>query len=76
MKDGRRDCEDGADETGQLNPRTCPDGRPPRHSRGQNRTVQLTVYSAVQQCPSPHMCRENLGEVCIVSFIFLQNSIP
>lgn len=66
MKDGKRDCEDGADETGLTNPRICFDGSTPRMSKAQNRTVQLTVHNAIQQCPRPHTCRENLGEICIV----------
>uniref|UniRef100_A0A0N5AGG8 EGF-like domain-containing protein n=1 Tax=Syphacia muris TaxID=451379 RepID=A0A0N5AGG8_9BILA len=66
IKDGKKDCEDGADETGNLNPKTCPDGIAARVSKAKNRTVQLTVHNAIQQCQKPDLCRENLGETCIM----------
>lgn len=67
LKDGRKDCEDGSDESGPLTEKLCPNGSAVRLDRAVNRTVTYPTYSAIARCPNPSICNDQLGEICIVS---------
>lgn len=69
LKDGKQDCEDGSDEKGPSKEKLCPDGSAVRQNRAKNRTVAFPTYNAIAQCSDSTICRENLGEMCIVSYL-------
>uniref|UniRef100_F1KPJ6 Transmembrane cell adhesion receptor mua-3 n=1 Tax=Ascaris suum TaxID=6253 RepID=F1KPJ6_ASCSU len=69
VKDGKNDCDDGSDERtlSATNSFKCPDGSPARTAKLLNDSAQQSIYTAsITQCNDSSLCRETLGEMCIV----------
>uniref|UniRef100_A0A915AQK2 EGF-like domain-containing protein n=1 Tax=Parascaris univalens TaxID=6257 RepID=A0A915AQK2_PARUN len=69
VKDGKNDCDDGSDERtlSVTNSSKCPDGSPARVAKLLNDSAQQSMYTtSITQCNGSSLCRETLGEMCIV----------
>lgn len=67
VKDGKNDCEGGSDEK-PLD--VCPGGKKARKSINSNKFQRPLNSKSFTQCKTNHGCRENLGEICMVGFLF------
>uniref|UniRef100_A0A0M3JJA0 EGF-like domain-containing protein n=1 Tax=Anisakis simplex TaxID=6269 RepID=A0A0M3JJA0_ANISI len=73
VRDGKMDCEDGSDEKNLASLISsqnliCPDGSAARTLRLKKNltTADQTVYTTITECKNASLCREALGEMCIV----------
>ncbi|KHN76197.1 Transmembrane cell adhesion receptor mua-3 [Toxocara canis] len=68
VKDGKKDCEDGSDEKTPsfVSSPKCADGSLARVARLHNQTSEQSIQTTITQCKDSSICRETLGEMCII----------